>query len=386
VSTGIVYGDDMPILDRQDIIQQATVPDNLDQPPKFGAITECVKDAFLLELRHFFNTAYTQARVGELPRIDKYAVAGDVSTDPLETAVNLIRSYPDIAEDLPLIAVLATTGRNSKLCISGHHVALVVPDAKVVSSIDGPFVLTYTNTPLTITLTSQPDGTVAGQQTSTFTLPNSMFLNIAAATLDEVISAINIQALYVQAFKDVTGPVVRLGIKAGGPSGVSFPNKITLTGGTALAALGFTVGQADQNYGAGKHALYRHYMAADLGVEIEVVAESENVRTELTDLLYDFVSYTLADRMYTFYGRSTFDNAIADETYQIIIRDNEISFGGEQEVPRTGDPRDKIYINRLSIPVTAIMYSDRIATDKSGAAIQALPPNLVILENIPLPN
>jgi len=373
----------MPIFDRQDIIQQATVPDNLDQPPRFGAITECVKDAFLLELRHFFNTAYTQARIGELPRIDKYSVAGDVATDPLETAVSLIRSFPDMVEDMPLIAVLATTGKNTKLSISGHDTSLVVPDAKVLSSLDGPFIL---EDGMTIILTSQPGGKVSSQQTSTFIFPASMFANIGAATLDEVISVINIQALYVQAFKYVNGSNIKLELRAGGPNGMAFPNKITITGGTALAALGFTVGQTDQNYGTGKQAMHRHHMAADMSVAIEVVAESENVRTELTDLLYDFISYTLSDRMYTFYGRSTFNNAIIDENYQIIIRDNEIAFSGEQETPRLGDSRDKIYINRLNIPVTAIMYSDRIATNKDNSVtIPIISPNLIFSE-FPIPN
>jgi hypothetical protein len=145
----------MPVNDRQDIIQQPTIPDDLDQPPRFGAITELVKDAFLLELRHFFDTAYTQVRLGELPRIDKYSVAVDILTDPLETAVNLIRSFPDITQDLPLIAVLATTGRNMKLGISDHITSLVVPKAKVVSSINGPYTL---SDGMTIELTSTPDG------------------------------------------------------------------------------------------------------------------------------------------------------------------------------------------------------------------------------------
>lgn len=355
--------------DRQDIVQQATIPDNLDQPVKFGAITELVKDAFTLELRHFFSARYTQTRVGELPRIDKYSVAIDVSTDPLETAVNLIRNYPDITEDLPLIAIMATTGRNMKLGFSDHFTSIVVPPAKVVGTLAGPYTLTNN---MTIILTSQPGGTVSSLKTSTFRLPSYLFQNITAATLDEVVAAINFQALYVQAYKEQVGAALHLGIRGGGPHATQFPNKITITGGTALAALGLAVAQTDQNYGAGKRAAYRHHICADITVAIEVVAESENVRTEITDLLYDFWAYVLADRKYTLYGRSTYDNTVQDETYQIIIRDNEIALSGEQETPRLSDQRDKLYINRLNIPVTALMFSDRTATNFNGSTTTPL--------------
>lgn len=374
----------MPVNDRQDIVQQATIPDNLDQPVRFGAITELVKDTFVLELRHFFNTAYTQARVGELPRIDKYAVAIDVATDPLETAVNLIRSYPDITEDLPLMAVLATTGKNMRLSISDHFTSLVVPSAKVISTVDGPFVLADG---MTIELTSNPDGVESSQRTSTFKFPSFMFPDIANATLDQVISVINFQALYVTAYKEKNGPSTKLAIRAGGPNGTQFPNKITITGGTALAALGFTVAQTDQNYGVGKKAYNRHHIVSDLVLGIEVVTESENVRTEITDLLYDFVTYALSDRMYTFYGRSSYDSGVGDETYQIIIRDNEITLSGEQETPRLNDNRDKLYINRLNIPVTAIQFSDRTATNLDGTITTPLVQATVVTsDDLPEPN
>ena len=227
----------MAIDDRHDIVQQATVPDNLDQAPRFGTTTELVKDTFVLELRHFFSTAYTQARIGELPRIDKYSVAVDVNIDPLSTAVNLIRSYPDIGEDLPLIAVMATTGKNMKLNIGGNLTSIVVPAAKVVSSVAAPYVLTDG---MTIIVESYPTGLPASLTESTFRLPSYFFQNVTAATIDEDIIAINLQALYVTAYKETAGGVTRLAFKAGGPSATQFPNKITLTGGTALTAIEFT--------------------------------------------------------------------------------------------------------------------------------------------------
>lgn len=384
----------MPVPDNQNLEQQvATVPDDLNQAPKFGTITELTKDAFILELRHFLNTKYTNLRLGELPRIDKYSVAVDVNQDPLETAVALIRTYPDIEEDLPLLAVLATTGQNKKLSISDNFTSLTINSAKVVGTVaNGPFNL---SDGMTIQFTTQPDGVQTYQNgtsaivSSTMVFRSFMFTDITHATLDEVIYAINFQALYVTAYATSPDSQSRqfLAIRAGGLQGTSFPNQITITGGTALAALGLTIGQTDKNFGAGKQAFERHHMAADLVVAIEVVAESENIRTELSDLLYDFVTFVMADRKYQFYGRSVFDSSILDETYQIIIKDNEIAFTGETEIARTNDPKDKIYVNRVMVPVTTIMYTDRIITDKKGNTVTPLINiGLISDDNLPVPN
>lgn len=374
----------MPVRDRKDLQQIATVPDNLKQPVRFGGITELVKDAFVLELRHFFNTQYNGIRTGELPRVDKYSVALDISVDPLESAVNLVRSYPDITEDLPLIAVLATTGQNLKLGLSNKFTSVTIPAAKVVSNNSGPYALTDG---MTLIVTTQPDGVETNVKTSTYTFRSYMFTNISQATLDEVIYAINFQALYATAFRAQFGSMTTLGLRAGGVSGTSFPNKITVTGGTAMAALGFALNQADQNYGPGKQAYERFHIAANLTIGLEVVTESENVRTEITDLLYDFVTFVMADRMFQFYGRSTFDETVLDETYQIIIKDSEISLTGEQETPRLNDPRDKLYINRVNIPVTAIQYTDRIIVDQSGQVLTpAISVGLLSRDDLPEPS
>jgi hypothetical protein len=339
-----------------------TTPDNTDQKPVFGSIIETTKDAFLLELRHYMNTRYTGVRSGELPRIDKYSVAVDVSTDPLETAVNLIRSYPDITEDMPLIAVMSTTGQNFKLGISDKFVRVAVPPAQIVGGV-GPFTLSDGQD---LTVTTYPNGIAL---TSRFKFPAFMFVDITHATVDEIVSAINIQALYLTAVKVYDGTSTKIALRAGGPRATQFPNKIDIVDGTAITALGFTQGQTSQNYGTGHVAYSRNCLSANLTVALEVVAESDNIRTELSDLLFDFFTFVMADRQFQFYGRSMFDINVQDETYQIIIRDNEIALSGEQEMPRPNDPKDKIYVNRVNVPVTTIQYTDRIIVDKSGQSM-----------------
>lgn len=357
----------MPIKDDPTLGPIPTVPDNLDQPPKFGGITELVKDVFALELRHFLQNDYKGIRSGEFPRVEKYQVALDVNVDPLATAVNLVRNYPDVTENLPLVAVMAATGQNFKLSISDKHVGLVIKPAEVRSNIlNGPYTLVDGQT---LILTTQPTGLDTKVQTSTYTFHSYMFSNISQATLDEVIAAIELQALYAKPIKAPSNSDHVLALRAGGPNGREFPNKITITGGTAMAALGFTANQTAQNYGPGIQAYSRNCMSANLTVGIEVVAESENVRTDLTDIIYDFFAFIMADRQFQFYGRTIFDDTVLDETYQILIKDGEVSISGEQELPRNNDPKDKIYVNRINVPVTAIQYTDRIVTDQLGNAV-----------------
>jgi hypothetical protein len=378
----------MPVIDNPNLGASPTIPDNLSQPPRTGGLTELVKDSFVLEVRHFFNTASTSLRlsnlgVPELPRIDKYSVAVDVSVDPLETAVNLIRSYPDITEDMPIIAVLATTGNNAKLNISDGYVDVVVPPARVLGG-SGPFNLTSGSN---LTLTTFPNGDTTAPVISNFTFPASMFANATAISLDDMVNVINFQALYVYAEKVTQNGVSFLGLRAGGREGRTFPNKVTITGGSAMVALGFTTNQTSQNYGPGTQAYTRHMISADLTVAMEVVAESENVRTELSDLLFDFFSFVIADRQFQFFGRSIFDPTFPDENYQIIIKDSGISISGEQEMPRPGDPRDKIYVNRINVPVTAIQYSDRIITSLHGQTVTPVAKIPLTLNNdLPTPS
>jgi hypothetical protein len=368
--------------DRTDLGQVPTIPDNASQSPVFGAITETTKDAFVLELRQYLETKYTKLRVGELPRIDKYSVAGQVISDPLETAVSLVRSYPDLTENLPMIAITSTVGRNRKLDISNKHTSMIVYPAAVIGTLDAPFILADG---MDLSFTTTPEGSSA--VISRMVFRSYMFANIAAATVPEVVAAIALQALYAVGFSSASVTGKRLGLRAGGPHGISYPNVITITGGTAAIPLGFTVAQTDQNFGVGKYIYERKHTAADLTVNIEVLAESENIRTEISDLVYDFIVYTMEDRKFQFYGRSVFDPTVLNETYQIILKDGEMSFSGESEVPRPSDPKDKIYINRLSVPVTAILYSDRRVVDKNNNPV-TLPMHITtaIVIDVPEPS
>src|SRR5690606_34408997 len=104
-------------------------------------------------------------------------------------------------------------------------------------------------------------------------------------------------------------------ISYGGPETSNSQGNIEITGGTAIAVLGFSIGQK---------ALYkdsiaynRYNQASNINIAIEVVAEDHDVRTEITDLVWSFFTFYLDEKDFTFYGRSVFEDNISNETYQV---------------------------------------------------------------------
>ena len=88
-----------------------TIPDSAADNPRFGRVIETTKNAFLWELREFFDqAAQTTERLQERPRIEKYQFGFGQNLDPYETVVQILRKYADEREALPHVAVLATTG------------------------------------------------------------------------------------------------------------------------------------------------------------------------------------------------------------------------------------------------------------------------------------
>lgn len=326
-----------------------TTPDDTSDPPRFGQPIETTKDAFIIELRKFFNRAnITSSRLEEIPTIRKYDVSIVAGENSLETAVKLIQKFPNIKEDLPLIAVLGANGRNLPMGIGGQYVATVSRPSFILGANTEPFALADGQTLIYKTTSVNND-----QYTSTIIFRSSRFQDITQATANEIISEIDFQALYAKSANS-SGKVL---LQYGGPG--NRPNilgDIEIVGGTAAIALGFTIGQ-NAKY---KDSIpYRRYhQATYIDIAIEVVSEDSNIRTELTDLLWSFFTLYMDGRDYTFLGRSIFDYSIPNETYQVIIKPDP-AMSGEQEVPRPGDEVDKIYVNRINVPVTTIQYIDR---------------------------
>jgi ABC-type antimicrobial peptide transport system ATPase subunit len=62
-----------------------------------------------------------------------------------------------------------------------------------------------------------------------------------------------------------------------------------------------------------------------------------------------------------------------------------MSISGDQEIARAGDQKDKIYVCRMTIPVTTIMYSDRIITNLDGSMAKPVI-NIEMLDGSELPD
>ena len=348
---------------------QATVPDDQTDPPKFGQPIETTKDAFVLELKKFFDrNDISSNRLKEIPTIRKFDISFKKGESSHETAVKIIRKLPDIDENLPLVAILAATGRNFPMGISGSIVAPVSARTFITSTNAEPFVLADQETFIYRTTDSQK--TVF---TSIVVFRASRFVDITQATAQEIVDEINFQALYAKAFVNDDH---KIELAYGGPVTAPLPNGITgdiETGdiddnvGTAAAALGFTLGQSAEY--TSTTPFNRYHQAMSLDIAIEVVSEDENIRTELTDLVWSFFTFYMDERDYMFLGRTIFDPSIPNETYQVIIKPDP-SMAGESEVPRPGgDEKDKLYVNRINVPVTTLWYTDRAVVTASGTPL-----------------
>ena len=138
------------------------------------------------------------------------------------------------------------------------------------------------------------------------------------------------------------------------------------------------IGLRDDSRNPERPVMNRRHMSWKLTVQIGVLTESANTRTELGDLLLDRFSFRLEEKFFELLGRGIFDEAYPTETWQISIH-SELQHGGEQDVPRPGgDQKDKIYISTATIPVTLFWYIDRVvpATLTASTDLVYDPPNV----------
>ncbi len=349
------------LTDRQYV---STAPYDSTDPPRFGQLIETCKDAFMTELRSYFQYISTDAayKLSEIPTINKYSrgtTAPGIAEGDLETITKIMMSYADSQDKFPMIAITSATSREKRLGIGTNFVDHVQDPPRVEGTKAGPFALTDG---WTITLTTVPRGLVENTTTSTITFSSILFATIGAATIDAVVLAINAQALYYTASATSTG---HLRLTAGGPCAEGTPNIITITGGTAacLTAFGLTVGQTDTYLNTARPPKNRYGMMAELTINLDVITDDLNERGEMSDLVQTFFTFWMEKRMFQLLGRSYLDDAITPSEWYHVIFKGEFSWGGEINVPRLGgELYDYIYANRGSIPVTVVDFIDRPLT------------------------
>jgi len=336
----------------------ATQPFDPEDPYHFSQLSEIAKSAFLVEINQFFNykTADKRNKIREIPTIQKFALGAGVGENSLETVIDSILSYADTPDRFPMIAITSNTSRERKLGIGSNFVAHVQYPPRVEGTKTGPFNL---EEDWIIELVTRPRGTPESAVASTILFKPILFPDIHNVDIDQLVNAINAQALYYKAVKTSDG---RLRLQTGGPCAPDTPNYIEITGGTlqCLQALGLVVGQSDNYTNSSNPPKNRYSIAADMTMNIDVVADSMPVRTEISDLIYNFFTFYIEKRRFQFFGRSYLEEGLDPEEWYHIIINNQFSYSGELNTPRQGGEQyDYIYAERGSINITIIDYLDR---------------------------
>lgn len=133
----------MPARDPLELRKHApTVPEDLNDPPRFSQMIETTQDAFVLELRRYFDTkGFTTGDRQEVPTIEKYAVGFGTGLDPYQTFLKIVADFPDVLERLPHVAVTTVSGQNKRFTAGRPFVAHTQAPPRVVTANAGPYAL-----------------------------------------------------------------------------------------------------------------------------------------------------------------------------------------------------------------------------------------------------
>lgn len=342
----------------EDLYDRKYIPTGVlddDDPPRFSQLNEVAKDAFVYEIRKYisYKTGDVNQKLTEIPNINKFAINGD---NPLETMLNSILSYADTPDKFPMIAITSNTAREKNLGLGNNFVDHVAYPPSVVGSNQGPFNI---QSEWKIELATRPRGTPESEVRSVIEFVDILFPDIHNATVSDIVRAIKAQALY---YTPSISSNETLELFAGGPAANHFPNYIEIVGGTpeCLLALGLVIGQKDDYKNPDNPPRNRYYIAADMSINVDIIADSMPIRTELSDLIQGFFTFYMEKRCFQLLGRSYFEKGLDPEEWYHIIFNNQFAWSGETNIPRQGGEQyDYIYVERGSVPITIVDYIDR---------------------------
>lgn len=124
------------------------------------------------------------------------------------------------------------------------------------------------------------------------------------------------------------------------------------------AANEWFIGFRDDWHNIARPVQNRYHMSAKLQVQIDVMCEAPNTRREVMDLVWSYFTFFMEQKFFTIYGRGIFDEAYPDENYQISIG-QEVSAGSEGDATRGDDLKNRIYLQRITVPITITHMLDR---------------------------
>lgn len=139
---------------------------------------------------------------------------------------------------------------------------------------------------------------------------------------------------------------------------------------TPSGAATWFIGLRDDSTNVTRPPMRRLLRAATVSLRIDIVAEDENGRVEVADLVDSALNFFLERNYFALLGRSVLDDDAATTTagdaaptgehYTITIQPP-VQRSGETEVPRPGDAENKVYMDGFDVIVSFVEALDREA-------------------------
>jgi|LSQX01.2.fsa_nt_gb hypothetical protein len=326
---------------------------------RFSQLNETAKDVFIIELRRFFDytTADGLTKIKEIPNIQKFSIGSSSNDVGLETVVRTIISYGDTLSRYPMIAVTSSTYKERRMGIGGNFSGNIQSSASIVSKNKGPWDLTGLPDDAFMTIETAPEG-LGLKRKSTIVLDKRLFnqenlTNLSSMDIARVIN--KTQALYYNASYNSDDRFI---LSAGGVLAKNSDNAITILEGPLLDFFGFEPGDTISTRDL--PVKQRYITAADMTINIDVIADDPNTRVALSDIVAAYFSYYIQDHYFQYFGRSYFDpDRDPPELYRIAYMHN-FSWSSETVTPRQGGEQfEYIYAVRGSFPIYIEDFIDK---------------------------
>ncbi len=322
----------------------------------FGRVSDLIRDIFKENIQSLFTSTgiASNGLLAEIPIIEKYEIDQD-QEDQMMTVINIILQFPDQSKKLPLIAITSIGGSQRVLSIGTQYIStefykaqILAPNAETWNVNDGDTLIVYTK-----------DGVHTAE------MGQFMFADATKVTCDRLVEMINVQIPSLNCANDGTGKLI-VKVKKD-------HDFVKIGSGTLNTVLGLVSGATDTG---DDHPVYGVYqLAEEVDVSLDVVAGDFTQRNQIMDLLSSYFGFyserfdpEMATPAYTKY--SWIGDTNSQENWQIIFS-NRYRRRGESEVPFDGNPpRDRLYVDGFTIPITVIVYRKKQLQAISSSAIQ----------------
>jgi len=291
---------------------------------EFGRLSDFVRSTALVKVREYFESPYVRSIVAETPNIEKYEISDQPEDERFVSSVHIQRYFANLFEKLPLIAI-TTVGASRFQMNIGKPLVNDGYVGSLVGSVSEPFDL--------------DDGDYIDLEIGGITY--SVLFSADMFTDIDVVSIQELHDLFLQLL-----PFVSVYDGGAGVLTLSdiYNRPIVVVEGTAVSKLGLTAGQgtaSKRSQGLG--------ISERMSLNIDVVTQDRNQRTELADVLSTLFGFYLYDKNI---GQWVFPRN------SIIFR-GELNRQGESEVTLENAPISKLYLDSISVSLIAFASVER---------------------------